>query len=382
MTVLTGTAEVAAVCTRLSEERYVTVDTEFLRDRTYYPQLCLVQLGGEKETVAIDALAEGLDLTPLFDLMRNPDVLKVFHAARQDVEIFVHMMDAIPAPLFDTQIAAMAAGFGDQIGYEPLVATLTGGRVDKSSRFTDWSKRPLSERQIDYALSDVTHLRGVFERLEAHLKETKREPWLADEYASLNDKDSYRIAPDEAWRRLKPRTDKHKFLSLLQSLAAWREREAQRRNQPRNRILRDEALMEIASSDPMDAKALGTLRSMGEKQAQGSVGDAIMAALEEGRDRPKSERPVLGKPLRGAGPKGPLIELLRVLLKHKCETVDVAQKLLASASDLEAIALGEDDVPALHGWRREVFGEDADRLRKGQLAIACNDEELLLIERS
>ncbi|MCR9254959.1 MAG: ribonuclease D [Alphaproteobacteria bacterium] len=381
MTVLTDTQALAETCERLSRERYVTVDTEFLRDRTYYPQLCLVQLGGQEETVAVDTLAPELDLAPLFDLMAAPDILKVFHAARQDIEIFVNLMGAVPAPLFDTQIAAMVCGFGDQIGYEPLVVAITGAQVDKSSRFTDWSHRPLSQRQIDYALSDVTHLRKVFEHLEARLDETGRGHWLEDEIAALTDQESYGVDPEESWRRLKPRTDKPKFLSILKSLAAWREKEAQRRNQPRNRILRDEALMEIASSDPADADALGRLRSMGEKQAHGPVGTAILAAVEEGRNRPKAERPSLPKSSRQAGPKGPLIELLRVLLKHKCETHQVAQKLLASAADLEAIALGSDDVPAFKGWRREVFGADAERLRRGQLAIGCDQETLVLFDR-
>jgi len=381
MTVLTDNATVAAVCERLANERYIAVDTEFLRDRTYYPQLCLVQLGGSAESVAIDTLAPGLDLGPLFDLMRNPDVLKVFHAARQDVEIFVNLMGGVPAPLFDTQIAAMVCGYGDQVGYEPLVVSITGAQVDKSSRFTDWSHRPLSKRQIDYALSDVIHLRDVFEHLERELEKSGRTHWLDDEIDGLTDLESYGVDPEESWRRLKPRTDKPKFLGILKSLAAWREREAQRRNLPRNRVLRDEALMEIASSDPADATALGRLRSMGEKQAQGPLGEAVLAAIEEGRNRPKAEQPRLDKAARSAGPKGPLIELLRVLLKHKCETHGVAQKLLASASDLEAIALGRDDVPALQGWRREIFGEDADRLRKGELAIACDDETLVLLDR-
>ncbi len=377
MSLITDSAEVAALCERLSRETYVTVDTEFLRENTYWPILCVVQLGGAEEAVAIDALAEGMDLQPVLDLMANPDVLKVFHAARQDIEIFVRMTGQVPAPLFDTQIAAMVCGFGDQVGYETLVSKLAKASIDKSSRFTDWSARPLTEKQIKYALSDVIHLRPAYEKLNARLERTDRSSWLVAEMKTLSNAGTYQVEPSEAWRRLKIRSPRPRFLAILQEVAAWREETAKRRDQPRNRVVRDEALVEIAAHPPADAKALARVRGLSKATADGNYGKAILAAVQRGLDLPEEDAPTL--PPRPDLPKGngATVDLLRVLLKMRCDQHEVAQKLVASASDLELIAaFGDGDVQALSGWRREIFGEDALALRDGRLALRLKGGKL------
>jgi ribonuclease D len=377
MSLITDSAAVAALCERLSRETYVTVDTEFLRENTYWPILCVVQIGGADEAVAIDALAEGMDLQPVLDLMANPDVLKVFHAARQDIEIFVRMTGQVPAPLFDTQIAAMVCGFGDQVGYETLVSKLAKASIDKSSRFTDWSARPLTEKQIKYALSDVIHLRPAYEKLNARLERTERSSWLAAEMETLADPGTYQVEPRDAWKRLKIRSPRPRFLAVLQEVAAWREETAKRRDQPRNRVVRDEALVEIAAHPPADAKALARVRGLSKATADGNYGKAILSAVQRGLDLPEEDAPTL--PPRPDLPKGngATVDLLRVLLKMRCDQHEVAQKLVASASDLELIAaFGEGDVRALSGWRRDIFGEDALALRDGRLALMLKGGKL------
>jgi ribonuclease D len=377
MSLITDSAAVAALCERLSRETYVTVDTEFLRVNTYWPILCVVQIGGADEAVAIDALAEGMDLQPVLDLMANPDVLKVFHAARQDIEIFVRMTGQVPAPLFDTQIAAMVCGFGDQVGYETLVSKLAKASIDKSSRFTDWSARPLTEKQIKYALSDVIHLRPAYEKLNARLERTERSSWLAAEMETLADPGTYQVEPRDAWKRLKIRSPRPRFLAVLQEVAAWREETAKRRDQPRNRVVRDEALVEIAAHPPADAKALARVRGLSKATADGNYGKAILSAVQRGLDLPEEDAPTL--PPRPDLPKGngATVDLLRVLLKMRCDQHEVAQKLVASASDLELIAaFGEGDVRALSGWRRDIFGEDALALRDGRLALMLKGGKL------
>jgi ribonuclease D len=380
MSLITDTAALEEVCARLSSADFITVDTEFLRDRTYWPKLCLVQLGGPEEAVAVDALAEGIDLSPLLKMMRNPGILKVFHAGRQDFEIFFRLMGRLPDPVFDTQIAAMVCGFGDAAGYETLVSSLTRKRIDKTMRFTDWGHRPLSQKQLTYALGDVTHLRVVYEKLRARLDKTGRYPWVAEEMAALTDPALYQVDPREVWRRLKVRTTKPRFLAILQELAAWRENEAQSRDVPRNRVLRDDALMEIAAHAPSSREELSALRGLHGGQSGGAMGEAILAAVARGKAVPEADCPTLPK-YRAPGTRtGPSIDLLKVLLKVKCDAHGVAQKLIASSDDIEAIAADDEaDVPAMHGWRRQLFGDDALALKHGRLALTARGPKIELV---
>jgi ribonuclease D len=380
MTVITETSALADFCGRLSAEAFITVDTEFLRDRTYWPDLCLVQVAGTDEAAAIDPLAPGIDLAPLFEILANPQVLKVFHAARQDLEIFYHAMVRLPAPLFDSQVAAMVCGFGDAVSYETLAARLAGARIDKSSRFTDWSKRPLSDRQLTYALADVTHLRMVYQKLSKRLHSTGRERWVDEEMAVLTDPATYKLDPDSAWMRLKPRSGNPKFLNTLKSLAAWRELEAQRRNLPRNRVVKDEALLEIAAQTPSSIADLARTRSLGRGTAEGALGEALLAAVARGVALPADQAPVLADRPEVPPGRGPLIDLLKVLLKLKCETHHVAQKLVANTADLEAIACSDQaEVAALTGWRLDVFGNDALALKQGKLAMTAANDGIHLV---
>lgn len=380
MTLITTTEDLDAFCRRMKGSGYITIDTEFMREKTFWPKLCLVQIAGEEEAAAVDPLADGIDLAPLFDLLADPDVLKVFHAARQDVEIFHHLTGRIPAPLFDTQVAAMVCGFGESVGYETLIAKLAGARVDKSSRFTDWSNRPLTERQLTYALSDVTHLRPAYEKLRKRLAKTGRAHWLDEEIAVLTDPATYQVEPEEAWRRLKVRSDKPRFLAILRELAAWREREAQRKDVPRSRVLRDEALLEIASHAPATVDDLARTRGLGRSVAEGRWGQELLAAVQRGRDLPPGEGPSVEPRVEPPPGLAPIVELLRVLLKMKCEEQQVATKLVANAGDLEAIAADDEaPVPALRGWRRELFGEDALALKHGRLALAIRDKRVRIV---
>ena len=367
---IADTKSLDAFCKRLTHAPYVAVDTEFMRDTTYWPRLCLVQVAGPEDEAVIDPLAKGIDLKPLLKLMADARVLKVFHAARQDMEIFFHMMGDVPRPIFDTQVAAMVCGFGEQVSYETLVTHYAGARVDKSSRFTDWSHRPLTERQLAYALSDVTHLRTVYAGLSERLQKTGRESWLDEEMATLLDPVTYRLDPEEAWQRLKPRGISRKALGVLKEVAAWREREAQKRDLPRGRLVKDEALLEIAASQPKRVEDLARVRAFPRGNAEGALGKALLEAVARGLALPAdalpapTERPHVPRGL------GPVVEMLKVLLKMTCEKHHVAAKLVASAADLERITASEADVPALAGWRREVFGEDALALLDGRLGLA------------
>ena len=382
MLVISDTPTLAGFCRRLEQADYITVDTEFMRERTYWPRLCLVQVAGPDEAAVIDALAEGIELAPLLQLMTNPKVLKVFHAARQDIEIFHQLNGAIPAPLFDTQIAAMVCGFGDAVGYETLAAKLAHARIDKSLRFTDWSHRPLSERQLNYALSDVTHLRVPYEKLKQRLKRTGRSGWLEEEMAVLTDPRTYAQDPYEAWRRLKTRSSDAHFLAVLREVAAWRDKEAQRRDVPRNRVLRDDTVLDIAAQRPGAARDLDRTRGLVRNQRSPNRSEEILAAVARGLALPEDQCPRL--PERVALPRGlaPMVDLFKVLLKMKCEAADVAQKLVASNTDLELIALDDTaEVPALSGWRRTVFGEDALALKHGRLALTIAGKALELVPR-
>ena len=380
MSLLTDNDAVAAFCARQKGAQFVAIDTEFMRERTYWPILCVVQVAGPEEAVAIDALAEGIDLQPLLSLMSDAQTLKVFHAARQDLEIFFQLSGEVPHPLFDTQVAAMVCGFGDAVSYETLVKRLAGASLDKASRFTDWAHRPLTERQIKYALADVVHLRTVYDRLQHLLAENGRAAWFEEEMADLVDPAIYRSEPIEAWRRfrIRGRADR-RFLGVLRALAAWREKAAQQRDLPRGRIMRDEAVLEIATHAPKTIETLARTRSLGKGIAEGKLGREILAAVAEGLADPD---PPPAIPAKADAPPGigPLIELLRVLLKQRCEDFQVAQKLVASADDLEAIA-ADDNAPvrALSGWRRDVFGNDAVALKHGRLALTAGRNRIELV---
>jgi len=384
MIVITDTDGLAEFCARQIGSGFVAVDTEFMRERTFWPILCLVQVAGPEEAAAVDALAPGIDLAPLLALMADQSILKVFHAARQDIEIFFNLSGTVPTPIFDTQIAAMVCGFGDAASYETLVSKLAQASLDKSSRFTDWSRRPLTERQIRYALADVVHLRTVYERLQQRLSSNGRAGWFAEEMAELSSPETYRSDPGEAWRRfrLRGRVDP-RFFGVLRELAAWRETAARQRNLPRGRIMRDEAVLEIAAHVPKTIEALGRTRSLGKGIAEGKLGSDILDAIRRGlADVASLEPPTPAKAESPPG-MGPLIELLRVLLKQRCEEHQVAQKLLASAEDLEAIA-ADDEAPvrALSGWRREIFGKDALALKHGRLALTVRRNRISLVELS
>lgn len=380
MEIINQTQALSTFCSSLAKADFITVDTEFMRESTFWPILCLIQIAGPDRAAIIDPLAAGIDLAPVFALLADTKVLKVFHAARQDIEIFHHLTGTIPTPLFDTQIAAMVCGFGEQASYETLTAQLAKAAIDKSSRFTDWSRRPLSERQLEYALSDVTHLRVIYEKLSAELKQSGRMEWLGGELAILNDPKTYTSPPEDAWRRIKIRSLKPKILSMLAALAAWRERQAQARNLPRNRILRDEALIEIATDPPRSIEQLSRIRGLSKGLAEGRLGSEILTAIKNALDNPvdipatKPQDIVLPRGL------GPLVDLLKVLLKYKCESHDIAQKLVASAADLEKIAADDNaDVPALSGWRFDIFGADALALKQGKLALAADHKKIKLI---
>jgi ribonuclease D len=379
MKLITTTDELATFCKSLADTEFVAVDTEFMRERTYWPKLCLAQVAGPDDAAAIDALAEGIDLGPLDELMANPKVLKVFHAARQDLEIFYLRMNSVPTPLFDTQVAAMVCGHGEAASYESLATKLAKAKIDKSSRFTDWSRRPLSERQITYALSDVTHLRVVYEKLKRQLEKTGRLSWIAEEMAVLNDPAIYRADPEQAWRRLKPRGASPRLLAILKEAAAWRERTAQRIDIPRQRLLRDEQLLEIASHAPKGIEDLAATRGLGRGFAEGWQGREVLEAVERGRAIPEAELPTRDKPPEQLRAPSAVVDLLRTLLRLRADQADVAARLVASADELDRLAAGKRDIAALKGWRREIFGADAVDLIEGRVALALSGETAKLI---
>ena len=384
MITITTTEGLAAFCEKAANAPYVTVDTEFLRERTYYSKLCLVQLAvpgdAEDDAVLVDPLAKGLSLDPLYDLFRNESVVKVFHAARQDLEIFFIEGDVIPTPLFDTQVAAMVAGFGEQVGYETLVRKIAKASLDKSSRFTDWSRRPLTEAQQTYALADVTHLRVIYEALSRNLDASGRRPWVEEELATLTDPATYVVEPEEAWKRVKTRTHSGKFLAIVRELAKFRESYAQTKNVPRSRVMKDDALLELASTKPKSLKDLSRSRLLLRDARKGEIADGILAAVQAGLETPNGDLPVPDRSRDKLQVNPALADLLRVLLKAKSEELGVAQKLIATASDLDEIAAGERDVPALRGWRNTAFGSDALKLCEGKLAIRANGQKVEVFE--
>ena len=380
MNVVTRTSDLVSACKRFEDVDYITVDTEFIRDNTYWPQVCLIQIASKDEAIAVDPLSKDLDLDPFLKLLTNEDVVKVFHAARQDIEIFFQLGEAIPTPLFDTQLAAMVCGFGDSVGYDTLVQRLLGHAIDKSSRLSDWSRRPLTKRQIGYALDDVVHLRDVYDELRKRVQETGREQWLIEELAVLTNPNTYINPPEEAWRRIKIRSAKPRHLAILREIAAWREREAQSRNIPRNRVIRDEAISEISAHPPKVPDDLKHLRNFPKGLAHQADGTAIIKIVTAAMALPESELPkseARPRPIKG---KGPVVDLLKVLLKAKCEEHGVAQKLVASVDDLERIAADDKrEISPLMGWRHEIFGEDALRLKRGEIAIAADAHGIRLI---
>jgi ribonuclease D len=382
MDLITTTTDLAAACARLARHPVITVDTEFLRETTYYPLLCVVQMASPEEAVVIDALAEGIELKPFFELMANEKVLKVFHAARQDIEIVWHQAEIVPHPIFDTQVAAMVLGYGDSIAYDQLVERITGHRPDKTHRFTDWSRRPLSKEQIHYAISDVTHLRDVFTALDADLKKRGRSDWVSEEMEVLTSPRTYDFHPERAWERLKSRVRKSKELAVLIEVAAWREQEAQSRDVPRSRVLKDDTVGDIATHAPTTIEKLGNLRSLPKGFDRSKWGAEIVAAVQRGLARDPSTLPRLEKP-RNNSNGAAIVELLKVLLRMTSERHAVASKVIATVDDLEQIAADDNaDVAALHGWRREMFGEAALSLKHGRLALAIERGRVIRVERS
>lgn len=377
---ITDTEALTALVERLKQAEYITVDTEFLRDNTYWPKLCLVQVAGPDVTAIIDPLAPLIDLSPLLDLMVDPKVLKVFHAARQDIEIFLKLSGRIPEPLFDTQVAAMVCGYGDSVSYETLVAKIARASLDKSSRFTDWTRRPLTDRQLQYAIGDVTHLRRVYENLAGELDRSGRTDWLDEEMAILMDPATYIVEPPQAYQRIKTRTTNRRFLAVLREVAAWRELEARARDLPRGRLLKDDALLEIAAHPPASIDDMKQSRGVPKGFADGKLGPSLLEAVQRGLACPDDEMPEAEKSVEAPRGVGPLVELLKVMLKLQCESHGVAQKLVANTADLEQIA-GSDDanVPALNGWRRQVFGDAALALKNGKLALAAEGRRIKLI---
>ena len=376
------TAALEDACTRLAQSDFITIDTEFLRETTFWPQLCLIQMASPTLEVLVDPLAKGLDLKPFFELMANPGVVKVFHAARQDIEIIHHLGNLVPHPIFDTQVAAMVCGFGDSISYDQLVQRTTGAHIDKTSRFTDWSRRPLSDKQLEYALADVTHLRDVYAALKEQLEREGRAGWLTEEMAILESASTYDIHPDDAWLRLKARLRKPSELAILKFVAAWREREARSRNVPRSRVLKDDAIFEIAQQQPKDTEALSRLRTIPKGWERSASGTAVVEAVNAALALPKSEMPHPPKPTRSPEGSGAAVELLKVLLKLIADREGVAAKVIANTDDLEKIAAeGEDaDVAALHGWRRDLFGDTALKLISGGVALRFVDKKVEAVE--
>jgi len=381
MHVITSNSDLSDICARLADREFVAVDTEFMREQTFWPELCLIQLAGPEIEAIVDPLAAGIELRPFYDLMANERVMKVFHAARQDIEIVYSEAGLIPKPVFDTQVAAMVCGFGESVSYVNLVKRVTGHDLDKSSRFTDWSRRPLSDKQLVYALGDVTHLRDIYNHLKSELEATDRAHWLSEEMAELTAPGTYETHPEDAWQRLKMRVKNRKSLAVLIELAAWRERLAQAQDVPRGRILRDEALYDIANQAPTSPEQLSELRTLSEGFSRSQRAREIVDAVKRGLARDLKTVPPLNHTQPLSAEASATTELLKVLLKAAAARHRVAPRLIADASELERIATEtEPDIPALKGWRRQLFGEDALRLKRGELALTLAKGEVVAIE--
>ena len=380
MTPITDNARLREFCEAVRHSEFIAVDTEFMRETTYWPKLCLIQAASIDGAAVIDPLADEMDLEPFLELMRDEGITKVFHACRQDVEIF-NNLGAIPRPIFDTQVAAMAAGYGEQIAYDALMRQVLKVEIDKSSRFTDWARRPLSEAQLVYAAGDVTHLAKAYPRIIERLERAERLGWVAEEMEALSDPAAYDTDPENAWRRLKPRKFTPRYLAAFKAAAAFRERAAQTRDLPRGRVFKDEAMDEIATQTPNSVDALGNMRSLGKGFAGSRFAPELLAALREALADPEGYAPVIERAPPPPQSAGAVVELLKVLLKARAEEAGVASKLIATVGDLEKIA-GADgaDTPALKGWRREVFGEDALRLKRGELALMLKGSRVAVTE--
>lgn len=379
---ITRTADLAAACSRLAQHAFVTVDTEFLRETTFWPKLCVIQLATEEEAFAVDALADGIDLKPFFDLMADERVAKVFHAARQDVEIVWHLAGMVPKPLFDTQVAAMVLGHGDSISYDQLVQRIAGVTLDKTSRYTDWSRRPLTEAQVAYAIADVTHLRDVYKALDKDLEKRGRSTWVTEEMAILTSPETYRQDPERAWERFRTRVRKPRELAVLMELAAWREREAQMRDVPRSRVFKDDSLIEVALVAPRGVEALAGMRSIPKGWERSRDGFAVIEAVERGLKRDPKSLPPIERSRPPTQSQSATLELLKVLLRHVAEKHHVAAKVVATIDDLDAIAESDEaDVAALKGWRRELFGEQALALKHGRVALAMEKGRVTVVLR-
>ena len=381
MKIITATAELADTCTSFAEHDYVTVDTEFLRETTFWPILCLIQIAGPEDECIVDPMTDGIDLQPFFDLMGDESVVKVFHAARQDVEIIHNLGGLIPKPLFDSQVAAMVCGYGDSIAYNMLVAKITGGQIDKSSRFTDWARRPLTENQLDYALADVTHLRDVYQHLKSDLTKKGRASWVDEEMKVLTTAETYDLPVEKAWTRLKMRVRKSLDLAVMQGVAQWREQEARDRDVPRGRVMKDDAIYEIAQQHPRDDKALSRLRALPRGFEKSRYADGLLEAVEVALALPKEDLPEVPRPTRSPEGTGAATELLKVLLKVVAEQHGVASKVIATVDDLEKIAADDDaDVAALSGWRMKLFGKQALELKRGEISLGFEDRKIQIIE--
>ena len=382
MEIITNTTELEAACLDLAKAYFITIDTEFLREKTFWPKLCLIQLASPDRALIVDPLAKDIDLAPFFKLMADDSVLKVFHAARQDLEIVFHLGDLIPKPIFDSQVAAMVLGYGDSIAYDALVNKITGHHIDKTSRFTDWSRRPLTEQQLNYALADVTHLRDVYLDLSAQLEAQGRSTWLNEEMAILEARETYDIHPDDAWKRLRNRMRKPQDLAILQRLAAWRENLARNRDVPRGRILKDDALYEVSQQKPRDQAGLGRLRTVPKGWERSELGGSLMTALEAAYEIPSEDWPEIKRHKPAPEGTAAASDMLRVLLKTIVEQEGVAAKVIASGDDLDKIAANGEEatVAALSGWRRELFGDKALKLINGELALKFADKRVQVIE--
>ena len=380
MTPITTNEELAIFCKAVAQDSFIAVDTEFMRETTYWPKLCLIQAATPSHEAIIDPLAEGLDLAPFLDILRDPAIIKVFHAARQDTEIFVKL-GAMPKPMFDTQVAAMAAGFGDQVSYDSLVRQMLKIDLDKGSRFTDWSRRPLSEAQLVYAIGDVTHLAALFPKLRERLDREGRLDWVTSEMEDLVDPALYDTTPDNAWKRLKPKKYAAKYLAAFKATAVWREQAAQDRDQPRGRILKDDAIDEIATQAPTDVEAFNRLRAVPKGFGGSRLGLELIEELKRVLADPEAHAPKLDRPSHNQPAPPSVVELLKVLLKAKSDNAGVASKLIANVADLEKIALSDNaQVDAMSGWRRQLFGEDALKLKRGEIALVLNGARVEVVE--
>lgn len=381
MLILNTTEALAATCQELADAPFIAVDTEFMRERTYWSQLCLIQVAGGDVEAIIDPLADNLDLQPFLDLLADQRITKVFHAARQDLEIFYQLMGEVPAPLFDSQVAAMAAGYGDSVGYDRLVQAVLNRQVDKGSRFTDWSRRPLSDKQLTYALADVTHLRDMYPRLRDELEAKHRMHWLNEEMGILENPEIYRFDPELAWKRMKLRKFSQGWLAVMRNVSEWREREAQSQDRPRGRILKDDAIYELAQQQPRSPEALGRLRAVPNGFERSRLAKPLLAAISEAADNPQEYAPKVDKPKRHPSGLGPVVEMLKVLLKVRAEAIGVAPRLIANVADLEHLAAdSEADIPALRGWRLEEFGKHALAMKDGKVCIRLKNNQAVVEE--